>query len=183
MRSPLHPKATLVSVEIEKGFSAFRCPTSKGYWIPLQSYHTWRTRTPVAVAPLPEGYEPSFEHDSTAPLFCPESGCLLHRYRVGQGLPFRIDRSPKTGGIWLDEGEWQALKSKGLHDQLHLIFTAPYQRHLRTTDLQRTFLTAVEERLGTEDFQKVTEFKSWMSHHPEASYILSFLQESVEDAS
>lgn len=180
MRSPLHPNTELVRCEIEKGLAAFQCPVSKGYWIPLQSYFTWREKSPRSVTPLPDGYEPSFEHDSKSALFCPESGRLLHRYKVGQGLPFRVDRSPVTGGVWLDQGEWQALKSKDLHDQLHLVFTAPYQRNLRAADLARTFHEVLETRLGTEDFQKVQDFKTWMESHPETGYILSFLTSREE---
>ena len=87
-----------------------------------------------------EGGAPVLQDDSSQrALICPESGRLLLRYRVGHGLRFHIDRSPATGGVWLDKGEWEALKSKGLHVSLHLIFTAAYQRQIRSAEyVQKT---------------------------------------------
>src|SRR5436190_1191141 len=135
MLSPVEPKAVLVSKEIEPGLWAFSCPVSGGVWIPLQSYMDWRNQHSESVTALPEGYSPSLSDDSgRKALLCPESGCMLIRYRVGHGLHFQIDRSPLTGGVWLDKGEWDALKSKKLHGQLHLIFTAQYQAKIRSAE-------------------------------------------------
>src|SRR5258708_476799 len=108
MQSPIAPDIRLESTELETGLHAYRCPKSGGYWIPLQSYLDWR-EVHSQVRPLPDGYEPEVADDTSRPaLLCPESGCLLVRFHVGHGLKFQIDRSPKTGGVWLDAGEWDA---------------------------------------------------------------------------
>lgn len=176
MRSPLHPDSALVPVELEPKLSAFQCPVSNGYWIPLQSYMRWFKHQGHQVTPLPEGYKPHCDDDSGRPvLFCPESGSLLQRFRVGHGLSFRIDRSAITGGVWLDAGEWEALKSRNLHEELHLIFTSPYQKKLRSEELEQTVQETFEAKLGEADFQKVVQFKEWMRGHPRAGEILAFL--------
>src|SRR5262249_27471107 len=107
MNSPLHPETAMQLKEIEPGLSAYECPISGGLWIPLQSYLRWREQGP-GVPDLPTGGTiPVVQDDSNRPaLICPESGRLLLRYRVGHGLNFHIDRSPATGGVWLDKGEW-----------------------------------------------------------------------------
>ena len=130
MRSPVHPQCTLQFREVEKDLKAYECPRSGGLWIPLQSYFHWRERQPEETSPPEEAPVPELQDDSgRRTLICPESGRLLLRYRVGHGLPFHLDRSPVTGGVWLDKGEWEALRSRHLHTTLHQIFTAPYQRN------------------------------------------------------
>lgn len=183
MRSPVHPEAELRRTEVEPGLTAFECPVSGGYWIPLQNYLTWHERHRDRTRPLPEDYQPQPEDDSGRPvLVCPESGCFLARYRVGGGLRFQVDRSPVTGGIWLDRGEWEALKSKGLHEELHLVFSASYQRKRRTQDLRTTLYETFRQRLGDEDFQKVMELREWLSGHPRQREIIACLLHEEDDS-
>jgi len=179
MHSPLHSEVIMGPVEIEPGLNALQCPVSKGFWIPLQSYLAWRERHRDRAIPLPSEATPVGEDDSArAALFCPESGCLLQRFKVGQGLPFRIDRSPVTGGIWLDQGEWEALKSRDLHAELHQVFTAGYQKKVRSAQLQQTVLQTFQGKIGDEDFVKVSEFKSWLTQHPRSRDIICYLLDS-----
>ena len=95
-------------------------------------------------------------------LICPESGRLLLRYRVGHGLQFHLDRSPATGGVWLGRGEWEALKSKGLHTEMHLIFTAAYQRNIRSEQYGQRMEQTFRDRIGEPDFPRVVEIKKWV---------------------
>lgn len=176
MRSPLYPDVTLVPVQLEPKLTAYQCPKSQGYWIPLQSYMRWFKQQGHQVNPLPQDYMQHCDDDSSRPaLFCPESGCLLQRFRVGHGLSFRIDRSSVTGGVWLDAGEWEALKSQNLHEEMHHIFTASYQKKLRAEELEQTVQQTFEAKLGQADYEKVIEFKKWMHEHPRSGEILSFL--------
>src|ERR1700722_5261248 len=120
MQSPIDSHVTLEAREIEPGLSGYECPKSGGVWLPLPSYLRWKNTHSGAAAPVPDRNPPVVADDSTQPArLCPESGRVLIRYRVGHGLPFHVDRSPETGGIWLDRGEWEALKSKGLHTELN----------------------------------------------------------------
>lgn len=176
MQSPLDPDTPMHSVELEPGLHAFACPKSGGHWIPLTSYFTWRELHKSASNPLPADYKPELADDSTQrALICPESGYLLVRYRVGRGLDFSVDRSPKTGGVWLDAGEWNALKSKGLHDELHLIFTAPYQARMLSEAAGGQLQNRFRERIGADAFQRVAEFRMWLRNHPKRRDILAYL--------
>jgi Zn-finger nucleic acid-binding protein len=170
MHSPIHPDTIMELREIEPGLVVYECPRSGGLWIPLQAYFAWKERQLQASGALPEGGAP----------VCPESGRLLLRYRVGHGLQFHIDRSPATGGVWLDKGEWEALKSKGLHVALNLIFTAAYQRQIRSAEYVQTLTDAFRERIGAADFSKVAEFGAWLAHHPRRRDICCYLLDNID---
>ena len=181
MYSPVHPDTALVRAELESGLQVFTCPKSGGCWIPLSSYFQWREQHLSDVDSTSSEYSPAPAAESAQrALICPESGCILVRYPVGRGLDIQIDRSPKTGGIWLDSGEWEALKSKGLHRELHLIFTAPYQRRERTERVTRGIAERLESHIGREDFTRVTELKRWLSGHPRKRDILGYLLDDEE---
>ena len=97
------------------------------------------------------------------------------RYRVGLGLRFHVDRSPSTGGVWLDAGEWEALKGHGLHVHLHLVFTASYQRAIRSEEYRGAMEQVFRERIGEADFPRVSEFKRWLDDHPRRREIGCYL--------
>ena len=184
MNSLIYSDTPMQTREIEPGLVVYECPKSGGLWIPLQTYLTWKEQqpdTPVVASadslPVPP------EESKQRALICPESGRLLLRYRVGHGLPFHIDRSPATGGVWLDKGEWEALKSKGLHVSLHLIFTAGYQRQIRSAEYVQTLTDTFRDRIGPDDFAKVTEFSAWLAHHPKGRDICCYLLDNLEQKS
>jgi Zn-finger nucleic acid-binding protein len=166
--------------EIEPGLEVYECPKSGGLWIPLQSYLAWRDRQPAGAGAASGGPPIPVQDDSRQPIrICPESGRLLLRYRVGHGLPFHIDRSPATGGAWLDKGEWEALKSQGLHVSLNLIFTAAYQRQVRSSEYVQQMTDTFAERIGAADFTKVAEFAAWLTQHPRRRDICCYLLDEL----
>ncbi|MEM7388195.1 MAG: zf-TFIIB domain-containing protein, partial [Verrucomicrobiota bacterium] len=127
MISPIDSRSRLTSCQLEPDLTAWQCPASGGYWIPAKAYWRWKeTHPPKETSEADNPATPSGETPRKI-LICPESGTLLTRYKVGHGLGFSIDRSSLTGGVWLDKGEWERLKEKDLHRQLHLIFTQSYQ--------------------------------------------------------
>lgn len=159
---------------MEPGLTAYACPKSGGVWIPLQNYFDWQRRQP---APIPSATsEPALVVDAEQrALICPESGRLLLRYRVGHGLSFHVERSPVTGGVWLDRGEWTALKSKGLHTELHLIFTAAYQREIRSQEYAQMLEQTFRERIGEPDYSRAVEIKRWLVSHPRRRELCCYL--------
>lgn len=167
--------------EIEPGLSVYECPASGGLWIPLRSYLAWREQQPQGTSAPSQIVPPEVEDDSKQrALICPESGRLLLRYRVGHGLKFHIDRSPVTGGVWLDKGEWEALKSKGLHVALNLIFTSAYQQQARSEDYAEKLTQTFRERFGAANFAKAEEFGTWLVANPKGRDICSYLLDRLE---
>jgi Zn-finger nucleic acid-binding protein len=182
LRSPVCPGAAMVLRELEPALFVHVCPRSSGMWIPLQSYLLWKSqpRHETEDGPTVETREPA--DDSRRPtLICPESGRLLIRYKVGHGLPFHIEVSPETGGVWLDAGEWEALKSKGLHLELNAISTVSYQRKIRTEEHEEAVARTFRQRIGEDGFEKAAAFKQWLTSHPRRRHIRSFLLYDIRD--
>ena len=181
--SPVCPGTTMQGGEIEPGLLAYTCPKSGGVWIPLQSYLAWKAHHENDKSDSPTGCVPVPTDDSKRrALICPESGRVLIRYRVGHGLKFHVNHSPETGGIWLERGEWEALKSKGLHVELNLIFTAPYQRQIRTEEHEEALDQTFRDRIGHADFGKIAAFKRWLADHPKRGHIRSYLFYNIKDS-
>ena len=181
MQSPVYPDSTMQVREIEPGLSVYECPRSGGLWIPLQAYLAWKDLHPeVSEAPSEDWVGVLQSEVRQRALICPESGRLLLRYKVGHGLQFHVDRSPATGGVWLDKGEWQALKNKGLHVALHLVFTASYQRQIRSAEYAQTLTDTFRDRIGAADFLKVVEFGAWLASHPKRRDICCYLLDRIE---
>jgi Zn-finger nucleic acid-binding protein len=180
MQSPVYPDTAMQVREIEPGLTAYECPQSGGFWIPLSAYTAWQEKhlslNTVPSAPI----TPVQDDSGRRALVCPESGRLLLRYRVGHGLPFHVERSPATGGVWLDKGEWEALKSKGLHTSLHLIFTAGYQRQVRSAEYDQSLTETFRDRIGATDFARVSEFGEWLAEHPKRRDICCYLMERAD---
>lgn len=112
------------------------------------------------------------EHDGV--LFCPETGTLMTRWKIGHGFSFAIDRSI-TGGIWLDRGEWEALEARNFHDEIHLVFTAPWQKQVRSAHSQETYLATLKSTLGTDLVGQVSALRETLQNHPHRSMALAYL--------
>ncbi len=172
----------LVHKELEPGLFVYECPISGGAWIPLESFLNWREQRDERLFSPAEREVPVLIDDARNPaLICPESGRLLIRYRVGQGLGLHVDRSPATGGVWLDRGEWYALKSRGLHRELHLIFTASYQRRIRSAAYHEALEQTFAAQIGGEDFKELLRFKDWLIAHPRRRNIWCYLTLFVDE--
>ncbi|MGY8688458.1 MAG: TFIIB-type zinc ribbon-containing protein, partial [Verrucomicrobiales bacterium] len=120
------------------------------------------------------------EDDTDRPaLICPESGALLTRYRVGQGVEFSIDRSPITGGVWLDAGEWEALVARNIHVEMHHIFTSAYQFRVRSGEFEDHLESQFSKRIGEEGFVKVKAFREWMLSQENPRDIMCYLEDGM----
>lgn len=133
---------------------------------------------------------------------CPETGTLMTRYKVGHGFEFSVDRS--AAGIWFDVNEWEALRSRNFHDEVHLIMTAPWQAKVRRealeqvihekqaehqapekapvalahdelSGLEAAFRARFAGMLGPEVMERAEEIKSWLDQQPARREILTYL--------
>lgn len=179
MISPVVKGQRLERVLLEPGLTAYRCSVSKGVYIPVGAYFRWLAQQSERLPHLPKaeiGAQKVVDDDSRVKI-CPESGQIMQRFAVGHGFTFYIDRSP-TGSIWLDGGEWETLRARNFHDELHLVFTAPWQdqvRYARSAEVHRELLI---ERLGSELFAKVEQLRIELLAHEQRDIALAHLQNS-----
>lgn len=177
-KSPVSGKL-MEPVSLESGLQAFRCPQTGGHYITSGDYMQWLQQQPARLPHLP-GSKESADPTPDAPraLICPESGTIMTRYKVGHGFNFSIDRSI-TGGVWLDGGEWEALKERNFHDEIHLVFTAPWQKHVRSAQAQATYEETLANALGGGLLEKLTALRAELLDHPHRNLALSYLSEKA----
>ncbi len=184
MKSPLHPEIELVKSELDIGLTSWRCPSSGGHWVPAPSYWQWHSQLPPQLKePQERRMEkitaPDFESQLSRPaLICPESNCLLVRYKVG-GLGIFIDRSPISGGIWLDAGEWSLLKENSIHASLHEIFTSSYQKRVLKEEAREALMHKFYTDLGEEIAEELVNLSEWLKGHPKRRRIIAWLHEQL----
>lgn len=176
MKSPVKSHQPLEQVSLEEGLLAYRCPETGGHWIPLENYWKWQHSKPSVetTEPSPPQTPPSGEFDNCVKL-CPVTGTIMTRYRVGLGLDFRIDRSI-TGGVWLDGGEWEALQAGNLHHELHLVFTAPWQKAVRSLDHAAMYDALLRDHLGEDLHTRLLTLRDELKDHPARAEALAYLQ-------
>jgi Zn-finger nucleic acid-binding protein len=181
MNSPAFPFVVMKRVTLAEGLSAWECSRSGGHYIAATDYETWLAKHDGELPETPETHDetqdtthrPSEPSEQRARL-CPETGRLMVRYRVGKGIPFSIDRSP-TGGIWLDKGEWESLRSRNLHDEIHHIFAAPWQKEVRDEQRVAGLRQSFEARIGKEGFAEAERFKQWLKQQPDSRAVIAYL--------
>jgi len=167
----------MVVVQLEEGLKAYRCPETGGHYIPAVAYMRWLSGLPARTPQLPAAADPALtlEPPSESPAYCcPETATLMIRYKVGHGFKFSIDRSI-TGGIWLDQGEWESLRSRNFHDEIHLMFTTPWQREALREEVSASRRTRLEERIGSELLGHLDSLKSTLENHPHRDEIIAYL--------
>jgi Zn-finger nucleic acid-binding protein len=182
MISPIDRTSAMERTTLESGLTVFQCPQSGGYWIPADYYWRWQAMAEKRIDVGTYGdYDPVVDDTARPALICPESGALLTRYRVSQGTEFSIDRSPITGGVWLDSGEWEALVARNLHVEMHHIFTSAYQFRVRSSEFEQHLEAQFSKRIGEESFPKVKAFRDWMLAQESTRDILCYLEDGVTE--
>lgn len=174
LKSPITGKP-MSKVALDQGLEAFHCPDSGGHYIPAVCYMKWLEKQPSRLPQLPES-DPKVENvsDSTTALLCPESGTVMQRFRVGHGFTFAVNRSI-TGGIWLDGGEWDALRQRNFHDEIHLVFTAPWQRQVRNERAEATYSDRLQSALGPEILERLDFLCRELENHPQRNLAVAYL--------
>lgn len=176
LNSPITGKP-MSRITLEQGLEAYQCTETGGHYITAACYMQWLEKQPAHLPHLPESAgetEPAADHDTDAVLLCPESGTLMSRHRVGHGFAFAVNRSI-TGGIWLDSGEWDALRERNFHDEIHLIFTAPWQKRVRDAHAQSVYEERLKSALGGDLLARLQAIRNQLADHPERNLALAYL--------
>ena len=176
MNCPVCSKVALEAGQCSEIPQKLHCPQCGGQWVQAFQYWKWLhalgTNLPEKPA-QPDEKQPTT--DSTKAKLCPECGHFLTRNKVGHGIEFHIDRCTTCGGIWFDKNEWDILKSRNLHDDIHFIFSEAWQHNVAQQENKETHEKRIQMILGDNDYAKVHEFKQWADTHAMRSTIMAFL--------
>ena len=169
-------QSKLEKIVLDKELEAQKCD-NHGIWIPALNYWRWLATQQISYPPkINEGEFEATPEDSRNGKICGSCGQLLYRYGVGHGVSFHIDQCPKCSGIWLDNGEWEVLIKKNLHNAMHFMFSDPWQNKVNAEEEQANYESLLISKFGEELFEKVREFKAVMKESNQESLIVTYLQ-------
>lgn len=174
----------MIQSEIEPGLIAYTCPKTDGIWIDHKHYWDWLLKQPGFPKPLPAISDlpvPDTDPHNT-PLISPESGRLMTKFRVGHGLSFRIDHDPTSGGFWLDKDEYDHIRERNLHDELHLICSPQYQRELAKLDAESAMDQRTQELLGQDTCEHIRSLASKIQDPKLQSVAIAYLNQCLDES-
>jgi len=175
MQCPLCKKHTMEAVDLAPDLAGLACSECSGVWLDRAKYDAWRAKQP---GDLPEATTPAqiTVSDTHKAKICPQCGHLLLPYRVGHGLPFSIDYCGACGGVWCDRDEWNAIKVKNLHDNLHDIVSQHWQTAVRRSDVQEAIEQTYKRLLGV-TYEKASDMRAWLREQHQKGLILAYLSD------
>lgn len=97
------------------------------------------------------------------------------KFKVAADAAHSLDYCFSCGEVWFDAGEWDYLKSRGLHTRVRSISTDPWQRRIREENAARARAEGFKQAIGEESFPVVENFRQWLSAHPGRENILRYL--------
>jgi Zn-finger nucleic acid-binding protein len=178
MKCPVCKTEELDFSSLENNLIARHCDKCGGNWIPSFEYWKWREQHKNEVmATSAEQHIPPNPAPSSALIakLCPECNKILIKYRVSHWTHFSIDKCGNCGGIWFDKDEWEALRARELHDDVHLIFSAPWQEQVRSQESRHAQEELYRSKLGDQSFNEIQRMKAWIDGHPHRQEILTYL--------
>ncbi len=175
MKCPACGESELRPVELDQGLPAKECGKCGGRWLGSTEYWAWIEKAGTNQPERPaDGGVPQIS-DSKHIKICPTCGHLLIRFRVGHGTGFSLDHCGTCNGVWLDRNEWETLKVRNLHDDIHRIFTAEWQGAIHA-EARRTALERIyRQNFGDADFAEVQKIRAWIDAHPKRRALLAYL--------
>jgi Zn-finger nucleic acid-binding protein len=180
MLCPVCKTEPLRNERLEGNLWTSRCGRCGGQWLKAEDYWRWREVQGDKLPEKPAGEAvPLPVCESNRAKLCPNCGHILTRYKVGHDLPFTLDRCGSCAGIWFDRNEWESLKSRNLHDAVHMVFSDAWQAQIRHAEHARARERWLLERFGENDLAELRRIRDWINAHPKAIEIRAFLDEDL----
>lgn len=174
-------KKHLVEKPLEENLKSMACPDGCGNWIDSTIYWSWlETRPKPQAADVIADADPAklqAVNDSAPGKFCPRCGRFLARAKPGHALDFVLTRCGGCGGIWLDANEWANLKTIGLHDHIHFIFSDAWQADVTKAERERNYEQLLLDRLGSADLAEIKRIKAWLDNHAKKNELYAYLKQ------
>ncbi len=174
MNCPACASARLSLTDLEARLSAYGCEACGGRWLAATDYRSWLERQPARPAVARAPGEAVKVADVQHARLCPNCSRIMLRYQVGHGVEMVLDICGSCQGIWLDRNEWQTLKARGLHDDLHLVSSEPWQAEVRREETREHLDALYRKRFGTE-YQRIQRLRTWLGEHPQREAIFAYL--------
>ncbi|EEF62285.1 zf-TFIIB domain-containing protein [Pedosphaera parvula] len=176
MNCPVCQTRTLATHSLDQDLASWRCDSCQGQWINSFQFSKWieqhrfghRVEGPVQTFELAS-------NETKSAKVCPECSRIMTKFKVGNSLPFSLDRCGNCGGIWFDKNEWEMLQGSNLRDEIHLIFSAAWQHRVRHEEQVRHLEELFKERVGEADFAEIKRIREWLKKHPHRQELYGYL--------
>ena len=181
MRCSSCKTGTLLPTRIDDGTgpAGYQCNHCQGALLSLAPYLDWaRGQASMAEPSAPAAFDGE-SVDSKAALAGPNCSRIMLRCNMLADKAHGLDYCFHCEEVWLDHGEWQYLKSQGLHTRINSIATEPYQRRLREQALRDAGLQRFRQNLGDAAFAQVQSFAQWLQTQEQADAILRYLKQET----
>ncbi|WP_111980234.1 zf-TFIIB domain-containing protein [Algibacillus agarilyticus] len=165
----------LIPSFIEGQFRAHTCSSCGGNWILIEDFVSWKERNPEYAFADNISIEESEITDTKKALLCPSSGAIMRKFRISSTHHHKLDYSNLVGGIWLDKGEWELLKSEGLAGCLNAVLKQNWQNNIRQNNAKANFAEIYSAKFGDETYAKVKELREWLSSQDKKSDLRAYL--------
>jgi hypothetical protein len=77
--------------------------------------------------------------------------------------------------MWFDQNEWEIMKSRNLHDDVHLVFSQPWQSAVRAEEHTAAMDDILRQQLGDADLKEIKRIKDWIQKHPKSAELYAYL--------
>lgn len=176
MKCPVCKRNTLKPVTLEADLAALGCEKCGGHWLSSEAYWHWLEQQDE-VKPEPQPDVAFQVNDNEQAKLCPTCGRILIKYKVGHGVNFSLDQCSTCNGVWLDQHEWQALKTRHLHAEIHCMFSKSWQQKVLAEELRDNLDRMYEQRFGAEDYAELQRLRCWLAQHPQRAALLAYLSD------
>lgn len=161
---------------VDELFRAHTCSSCGGNWILIGDYLAWKENNPEhRFADNLDTFDESESSESKKAMLCPVSGAIMQKFRIVAGSEHRLDYSASVGGLWLDTGEWELLKAKGLAGSLNAVVTRQWQNKVRRESARENFAEMYRQKFGEELYGKVREVREWLQSQEQKADIRAYL--------
>lgn len=156
-------------------FRAHSCTNCGGDWILVEDFVSWKEKNPEHQFSQPSEWSEDEAADTASAMLCPVTGTIMRKFRVTAKTSHRIDYSNAVGGIWLDKGEWELLKSEGIAGTLNNVVTQQWQNNVREQSASNNFAEIYESKFGKETYEKAKEIREWLNSQPQKADLRAYI--------
>ncbi len=162
---------------LEETLPCHTCNNCGGNWIKLEDYIKWHNTQQPQQAVVDEIGVEVDAIESRQALLCPETGAIMTKFKITSDTDHRIDWCSQSASIWLDKGEWELLKKKGVADKLNQIFSRQWQAKIMAETARNTREAQLIEKLGEENYSRLKLVRTWLHEQSDENkaIMISFL--------
>ena len=155
-------------------FRAHTCSGCGGNWILVEDFVAWKEQNSEFQFAADHTVTEDTE-DTKKALLCPVTGTIMRKFKITAGTDHRVDYSAPGGGIWLDKGEWDLLKSEQVAGTLNNVVTQHWQKQIQRESSASNLSAIYSQKFVEENYEKVKAIRAWLINQPNKADLRAYL--------